>query len=187
MTCQLQHMTDLYALQAKEKKPLFVQFVLENMWAVYDAVLLNRSAPTHNHYIHIPGSKLHIYWVIACCHRDKARIEKIVSSMNLKISARDSRHTDPRIHLFAICSQWLPLATATLGNNTVCSCVVAYMYQNLSKRKKRVWVQTAWLLMMIHLLCGRYGGGPASQPAAADTWESWEANVQQCQDLWLLP
>lgn len=53
VTCQLQHMTDLYALQAKEKKPLFVQFVLENMWAVYDAVLLNRSAPTHNHCIHI--------------------------------------------------------------------------------------------------------------------------------------
>lgn len=25
--------------QAKAKKPLFVQFVLENLWAVYDAVL----------------------------------------------------------------------------------------------------------------------------------------------------
>ena len=37
---------DLYTLQAKGKKPLFVQFVLENMWAVYDAVLLNRSAYT---------------------------------------------------------------------------------------------------------------------------------------------
>ena len=48
-----------------------------------------------------------------------------MNSMNLNISARDSRHTDPRIHLFAICSQWLPLATATLGNSTVCSCVVA--------------------------------------------------------------
>ena len=47
--------------------------------------------------------------------RDKARIEKIVNSMKLKISARDSRHTDPRVHLFAICSQWLPLATAALS------------------------------------------------------------------------
>ena len=28
--------------QAKGKKPLFVQFVLENVWAVYDAVLINR-------------------------------------------------------------------------------------------------------------------------------------------------
>lgn len=25
--------------QAKAKKPLFVQFILENIWAVYDAVL----------------------------------------------------------------------------------------------------------------------------------------------------
>lgn len=25
--------------QAKAKKPLFVQFILENLWAVYDAVL----------------------------------------------------------------------------------------------------------------------------------------------------
>lgn len=29
-------------VQAKAKKPLFVQFVLENMWAVYDAVVLHR-------------------------------------------------------------------------------------------------------------------------------------------------
>ena len=28
--------------QAQGKKPLFVQFVLENIWAVYDAVLINR-------------------------------------------------------------------------------------------------------------------------------------------------
>ena len=28
--------------QARGKKPLFVQFVLENLWAVYDAVLINR-------------------------------------------------------------------------------------------------------------------------------------------------
>ena len=46
--------------------------------------------------------------------RDKSRIEKIVSSMKLKISARDSRHSDLRVHLFAVCSQWLPLAGAVL-------------------------------------------------------------------------
>ncbi len=49
-------------------------------------------------------------------YRDKERIEKIVRSMNLKVSARDARHTDSKIHLFAICSQWLPLATAVLGD-----------------------------------------------------------------------
>lgn len=42
-------------------------------------------------------------------------MEKIVSSMKLKISARDSRHTNPKVLLFAICSQWLPLAEAVLS------------------------------------------------------------------------
>ena len=42
-------------------------------------------------------------------------MEKIVSSMSLKISARDSRHTNPKVHLFAICSQWLPLARTVLS------------------------------------------------------------------------
>ena len=34
--------------------------------------------------------------------------------MNLKISARDFRHSDSRVLLSAVCSQWLPLAAATL-------------------------------------------------------------------------
>lgn len=46
--------------------------------------------------------------------RDKKQVDKIVTSLGLKVSARDSRHTNPRVHLFALCSQWLPLARATL-------------------------------------------------------------------------
>jgi ribosome assembly protein 1 len=76
---------------AKAKKPLFVQFVLDNIWAVYDAVLVQK---------------------------DKARVEKMVASLGLKISARDSRHSDPRVHLTALCSQWLPLAPAVLAMAT---------------------------------------------------------------------
>ena len=64
--------------------------------------------------------------------RDRDRIEKIVKSMNLKISARDSRHTDPRVHLFAICSQWLPLASAVL------SMVVVHMPSPLQLSRERV-------------------------------------------------
>ena len=37
-----------------------------------------------------------------------------MTSMNLKISARDSRHSDPKVHLGAIFTQWLPLAPAVL-------------------------------------------------------------------------
>lgn len=73
--------------QAKGKKPLFVQFVLENLWAVYSAVVIKK---------------------------DKEMTDKIIKSLNLKISARDSR-SDPKVHLQAICSQWLPLSKAVLG------------------------------------------------------------------------
>ena len=41
-------------LQAKGKKPLFVQFVLDNIWAVYDAIMVQRSdmcAHTNNQSI----------------------------------------------------------------------------------------------------------------------------------------
>ena len=64
--------------------------------------------------------------------RDKAHIEKIVNSMKLKISARDSRHTDPRVHLFAVCSQWLPLASAVL------SMVVEHMPSPLNLSRERI-------------------------------------------------
>jgi len=74
--------------QAKGKKPLFVQFILDNLWTVYDAILEKK---------------------------DKDRIDKIVSSLGLKLSARDTRHTDPRSHLQAVLRQWLPLSDAILG------------------------------------------------------------------------
>ncbi|XP_077988979.1 elongation factor-like GTPase 1 [Glandiceps talaboti] len=74
--------------QSKAKKPLFVQFVLENVWSVYETVLERR---------------------------DREKIEKIVKSLNLKITARDARHTDSRVHLQAILSQWIPLSKAVLS------------------------------------------------------------------------
>ncbi|RVE74974.1 hypothetical protein OJAV_G00027200 [Oryzias javanicus] len=74
--------------QAKGKKPLFVQLVLDNLWSLYDAVVL---------------------------HRDKDRVEKVVSSLGLKLMSRDLRHSDPKVLLSAICSQWLPVSTAVLS------------------------------------------------------------------------
>ena len=47
-------------------------------------------------------------------HRDKIKTEQIVKSLNLKISARDSRHTDSRVHLKALFDQWLPLSRSML-------------------------------------------------------------------------
>uniref|UniRef100_A0A8C3J9C9 Elongation factor-like GTPase 1 n=1 Tax=Calidris pygmaea TaxID=425635 RepID=A0A8C3J9C9_9CHAR len=48
-------------------------------------------------------------------YRDKEKIEKIVTSLGLKIGARESRHADPKVHLNAICSQWLPISDAVLS------------------------------------------------------------------------
>ncbi|XP_027017752.1 elongation factor-like GTPase 1 [Tachysurus fulvidraco] len=74
--------------QAKGKKPLFVQLVLDNIWSLYDAVVIRR---------------------------DKEKVEKMVTSLGLKVMARDLRHSDPKVLLSAICSQWLPVTQAVLS------------------------------------------------------------------------
>ncbi|KAI0304395.1 P-loop containing nucleoside triphosphate hydrolase protein [Multifurca ochricompacta] len=71
-------------LRGRSLKPLFVQFVLENVWAVYDAILLNPNP-------------------------DKAN--KIVSTLNLKIPPRDLNSKDGNNLLSLIFTQWLPLST----------------------------------------------------------------------------
>uniref|UniRef100_A0A8B9XLV5 Elongation factor like GTPase 1 n=1 Tax=Bos mutus grunniens TaxID=30521 RepID=A0A8B9XLV5_BOSMU len=72
--------------QAKGK-PLFVQLILENIWSLYDAVL----------------------------KKDKEKTDKIVTSLGLKIGAREARHSDPKVQINAICSQWLPISQAVLA------------------------------------------------------------------------
>ncbi|XP_060064099.1 elongation factor-like GTPase 1 [Ylistrum balloti] len=73
--------------QSKVKKPLFVQFILENIWAVYESVSVKR---------------------------DAEMTDKIVKSLDLKISPRDMRHNDPRVKLQAIMGQWLSVSRAVL-------------------------------------------------------------------------
>ncbi|GAA5973293.1 hypothetical protein JCM11641_003056 [Rhodosporidiobolus odoratus] len=67
----------------KKLKPLFVQFVLENIWAVYDSVVLNNN-PT--------------------------KVDKIVASLGVKVRPQDLRAKDTRNLLLSIFAQWLPLA-----------------------------------------------------------------------------
>ncbi|KNZ81299.1 Ribosome assembly protein 1 [Termitomyces sp. J132] len=71
-------------LRGRPLKSLFVQFVLENIWAVYDAVVLNPN---------------------------QEKVAKIVTALNLKILPRDLRSKDTRNLLFLIFSQWLSLST----------------------------------------------------------------------------
>ncbi|KAI0051129.1 P-loop containing nucleoside triphosphate hydrolase protein [Auriscalpium vulgare] len=74
-------------LRGRSLKPLFVQIVLENIWAVYDAVLFN------------PNSE---------------KVKKIVATLNLKIAARDLNSKDPHHLLPIIFTQWLPLSSAII-------------------------------------------------------------------------
>ncbi|ESK89228.1 ribosome biogenesis protein [Moniliophthora roreri MCA 2997] len=74
-------------LRGRALKPLFVQFVLENIWAVYDAVVLN------------PNSE---------------KVTRIVTALNLKIPPRDLKSKDTRHLLSLIFSQWLSLSTCVI-------------------------------------------------------------------------
>lgn len=38
-----------------------------------------------------------------------------MTSLGLKIGAREARHSDPKVQLNAMCSQWLPISQAVLG------------------------------------------------------------------------
>ncbi|KAJ7069984.1 translation elongation factor 2 [Mycena amicta] len=74
-------------LRGRALKPLFVQFVLENIWAVYDAVVLNPNTD---------------------------KVTKIVGALNLKIPPRDLKSKDSRQLLSLIFSQWLSLSTCII-------------------------------------------------------------------------
>ncbi|TNY23333.1 translation elongation factor 2 [Rhodotorula diobovata] len=72
----------------KKLKPLFVQFVLDNIWAVYDSVSLNPNP---------------------------AKVDKIIASLGVKVRPQDLRAKDTRNLLLSIFSQWLPLAPSAFS------------------------------------------------------------------------
>ncbi|PWW79517.1 P-loop containing nucleoside triphosphate hydrolase protein [Tuber magnatum] len=74
-------------LKGRNLKPMFVQLVLDNIWAVYASTVLNK---------------------------DQEKIEKIVKSLGLKILPREMKSKDTRSLLSTIFSQWLPLSSAVL-------------------------------------------------------------------------
>ncbi|KAF9133204.1 Cytoplasmic GTPase/eEF2-like protein (ribosomal biogenesis) [Mortierella sp. 14UC] len=74
-------------LKGRALKPLAIHLVLDNVWKVYDVVVVNP---------------------------DKDMTEKVVKSLNLKVLPRDMRSKDTRAVLTTIFSQWLPLSTCVL-------------------------------------------------------------------------
>ncbi|CAD5111372.1 DgyrCDS688 [Dimorphilus gyrociliatus] len=71
----------------KGKKPMFVQVVLDNLWTIYEAVLVKK---------------------------DQELVEKVIKSLNLKVNTREANHKDCKIKLNAILSAWLPISRAVL-------------------------------------------------------------------------
>lgn len=94
----------LKGAQEKAKKPLFVQLILDNLWTLYETIIIRR---------------------------DKEKVASMAERLDIKLTARDLRHTDPKAQLQAVCSQWLPLARACL--DALCEKVPAP--HNLSSEK----------------------------------------------------
>lgn len=90
--------------QEKAKKPLFVQLILDNIWVLYDTLVIRK---------------------------DKGKLSHMAEKLNIKLTTRDLRLTDPKTQLRAICSQWLPLARACI--DMVCEVVPSP--NNLSSEK----------------------------------------------------
>ncbi|KAK5948467.1 Cytoplasmic GTPase/eEF2-like protein (ribosomal biogenesis) [Knufia fluminis] len=79
-------------LKGRSLKPIFVQLVLEPLWAVYEATVGG------------PNSD----------RGDPALLEKITKSLNIQIPAYVARSRDSKAILQAVFSSWLPLSTALL-------------------------------------------------------------------------
>jgi len=79
-------------LKGRNLKPIFVQLVLEPLWAVYEATIGG------------PNSD----------RGDPNLLEKITKSLNIQIPAHVARSRDTKAILQAVFSSWLPLSTALL-------------------------------------------------------------------------
>ncbi|KAK4771807.1 hypothetical protein SAY86_013582 [Trapa natans] len=75
-------------------RPMFVQFVLEPLWQVYQAALE-------------PSG-------------DRAMLEKVVKSFNLSVPPRELQNKEPKIVLQAVMSRWLPLSDSILSMAVKC-------------------------------------------------------------------
>ncbi|GMG98385.1 hypothetical protein Nepgr_000225 [Nepenthes gracilis] len=75
-------------------RPMFVQFVLEPLWQIYQAALE-------------PDG-------------DKGMLAKVIKSFNLCVPARELQNKDPKAVLQAIMSRWLPLSETILSTVVRC-------------------------------------------------------------------
>ena len=80
-------------LKGRALKPMFVQLVLDNIWAVYEATTGGNTGKG-----------------------DPAMVDKITKSLSLTIPPHVLRSRDPRAIMTTVFSSWLPLSTAVLAS-----------------------------------------------------------------------
>ncbi|KAI1189916.1 P-loop containing nucleoside triphosphate hydrolase protein [Nemania serpens] len=78
-------------LKGRNLKPMFVQLVLEQIWAVYQATMGGDNGKG-----------------------DPVLLEKITKSLSIKVPPHIARARDPRLLMTTVFSSWLPLSTALL-------------------------------------------------------------------------
>lgn len=74
-------------LKGRTLKPLFISLVLENIWKIYENIIIEKNSEV---------------------------LEKIVNALNIKILPRDLRSKDTKNLLFQVMGQWLPVSSAVL-------------------------------------------------------------------------
>ncbi|CEP60990.1 GTPase RIA1 LALA0_S02e04280g [Lachancea lanzarotensis] len=74
-------------LKGRTLKPLFVSLILENIWKIYNNVLIDK---------------------------DSEVLEKITNALNIKVSPRDLRSKDLKNLLRTVMGQWLPVSSSVL-------------------------------------------------------------------------
>ena len=107
-------------LKGRALKPMFVQLVLDNIWAVYEATTAGNKGKGCVRLFH-----LHIiYSVLVSLHslpcRDSRLVEKITKALSLTIPSHIFRSRDPRAILTTVFAAWLPLSTAILVSVIEC-------------------------------------------------------------------
>ena len=98
-------------LKGRPLKPMFVQLVLDNIWAVYEATIGGEKGKG---YVCVSNLVCLLGILVYSVSSNPAMVEKITKSLSLSIPSHVLRSRDPRAIHTAILAAWLPLSTAVL-------------------------------------------------------------------------
>ncbi|CAI5532671.1 unnamed protein product [Closterium sp. Naga37s-1] len=101
---------------AARLRPMFVQFVLEPVWQIYEAAAQgSNSGTTGNSGNSNSGSGSSNAEDGSSASKSNPILEKIVSSLGLSVPPKDLHHKDSRTVAQSVIARWLPLAPCILS------------------------------------------------------------------------